>query len=39
MMALHRETIDQIRELRRDLSYIVDNHERRITDIETGPRV
>lgn len=39
MLALHHETVDQIRELRRDLLYIVDNHERRITDLETGPRV
>ena len=39
MLALHRETSDQIRELRRDLMYIVDNHERRLNDLEAVRRV
>jgi|SRR5260221_3271439 len=39
MLALHQETMTQIRELRRDLLYIVDNHERRLIDLEAMHRV
>lgn len=39
MLALHHETVDLIRELRRDLLYIVDNHERRLNDLDAMHRV
>jgi hypothetical protein len=39
MLALHQETMNQIRELRRDLLYIVDNHEKRLLDLEGMRRV
>jgi hypothetical protein len=39
MVALHHETLDQLHELRRDLMYIVDNHEQRLLDLEATRRV
>lgn len=39
MLTLHHETMDLIREFRRDLLYIVDNHERRVNDLEAMHRV
>ena len=39
MYALHHETLDLIREFRRDLLYIVDNHERRLNDLDAMHRL